>query len=136
MGKGVNGTGVFRTYNICGVAFMIRKDVFRAVGWFDEGYSFVPRTSRSRGGNAGGIMSWGGAFLWRHPVPLEDQRDGHAFSVLAFGSYPPQRHCLLFHLPAIRHCPLGIPEKSTMSRAMDTNITVWESTFPNTSDTS
>lgn len=35
-------TGIFRTYNITGAAFMIKTDVFRSVGWFDEYYFFAP----------------------------------------------------------------------------------------------
>lgn len=38
----VNGTGVFRTYNLCGAAFLIRTDVFRTMGFFDERYFFCP----------------------------------------------------------------------------------------------
>lgn len=41
-GPGVNGHGVFRTWNICGAAFMIRRDVFREQGWFDERFFFCP----------------------------------------------------------------------------------------------
>lgn len=35
-------TGVFRTYNITGAAFMAKTDIFRSVGWFDEYYFFAP----------------------------------------------------------------------------------------------
>ncbi len=38
----VNGKGLFRTYNIIGAAFMIRTDLFREAGWFDERYFFCP----------------------------------------------------------------------------------------------
>lgn len=41
-GPGVNGTGIFRTYNICGAAFLIRTEVFRKLGGFDERYFFCP----------------------------------------------------------------------------------------------
>jgi hypothetical protein len=41
-GRGVNGSGVFRTYNICGAAFLIRTEVFRKLGWFDERFFFCP----------------------------------------------------------------------------------------------
>lgn len=37
-----NGTGIFRSYNIVGAAFMIRTDIFRKIGWFDEYYFFCP----------------------------------------------------------------------------------------------
>ena len=33
---------VFRTSNITGAAFLIRTDVFRELGWFDETYFFTP----------------------------------------------------------------------------------------------
>ncbi|MCM1503802.1 MAG: glycosyltransferase [Muribaculum sp.] len=38
----VNKTGIFTTYNIVGAAFLIRTDVFRKLGWFDERYFFTP----------------------------------------------------------------------------------------------
>lgn len=41
-GGGENGEEVFRTFNICGAAFLIRTDVFREAGWFDERYFFCP----------------------------------------------------------------------------------------------
>ena len=37
-----NGKGLFRTYNITGACFLIRTDVFRELGWFDERYYFTP----------------------------------------------------------------------------------------------
>lgn len=37
-----NKKGLFKTYNIVGAAFMIRRDVFERVGWFDEYYFFAP----------------------------------------------------------------------------------------------
>ncbi len=33
---------VFRTSNITGAAFLIRTDIFRGLGWFDETYFFTP----------------------------------------------------------------------------------------------
>lgn len=33
---------VYRTWNICGAAFLIRTDIFRALGFFDERYFFTP----------------------------------------------------------------------------------------------
>lgn len=38
----INGNGIFKTYNICGAAFLIRTDVFKSAGWFDERYFFCP----------------------------------------------------------------------------------------------
>ena len=33
---------VFRTFNITGACFLIKTDVFRSLGWFDETYYFTP----------------------------------------------------------------------------------------------
>ena len=33
---------VYSTSNICGAAFLIRTDIFRKLGWFDETYYFTP----------------------------------------------------------------------------------------------
>ncbi len=38
----VNKSGIFITYNIVGAAFLIRTDLFRRLGWFDERYFFTP----------------------------------------------------------------------------------------------
>lgn len=38
----VNKTGVFQTYNIIGAAFLIKRDIFEKIGWFDEYYFFTP----------------------------------------------------------------------------------------------
>lgn len=38
----VPGTGLYRSWNITGAAFMIRTDVFRDLGWFDERFFFTP----------------------------------------------------------------------------------------------
>ena len=38
----VNKQGLFKTYNILGAAFMIRTEIFRKMGWFDEYYFFCP----------------------------------------------------------------------------------------------
>ena len=34
--------GIFKSYNIVGAAFLIKTDIFREVGWFDEHYFFTP----------------------------------------------------------------------------------------------
>lgn len=34
--------GLFKSYNIVGAAFLIRRDVFKQYGWFDEQYFFCP----------------------------------------------------------------------------------------------
>ena len=58
-GKGVGGSGLFRTYNICGAAFMIRRDVFRSLGWFDESYFFCPEDiALSTAANRAGHSVW------------------------------------------------------------------------------
>ena len=38
----VNKKGLFKSYNIIGAAFLIKTDVFRKMGWFDERYFFCP----------------------------------------------------------------------------------------------
>lgn len=38
----VNKKGLFKSYNIIGAAFLIKTDVFREQGWFDEYYFFCP----------------------------------------------------------------------------------------------
>lgn len=37
-----NGSGLYQSYNILGAAFMIKTDIFREFGWFDEYYFFSP----------------------------------------------------------------------------------------------
>ena len=37
-----NKKGLFKTYNIIGAAFLIRRDLFEQIGWFDEYYFFAP----------------------------------------------------------------------------------------------
>lgn len=38
----INQKGVFQSYNIVGAAFLIKTDIFRELGWFDERYFFCP----------------------------------------------------------------------------------------------
>jgi len=40
--KYVNQSGVFQTYNIAGAAFMVKTDVLKELGFFDERYFFCP----------------------------------------------------------------------------------------------
>lgn len=37
-----NRSGLYQSYNILGAAFMIKTDIFRNFGWFDEYYFFSP----------------------------------------------------------------------------------------------
>lgn len=41
-GKYTNQKGIFKSYNIDGSAFLIKTEVFRRYGWFDESYFFCP----------------------------------------------------------------------------------------------
>lgn len=41
-GQYIRYEGLFKTYNILGAAFLIRTDVFRELGFFDETYYFGP----------------------------------------------------------------------------------------------
>ncbi|MCR5497928.1 MAG: glycosyltransferase family 2 protein [Paludibacteraceae bacterium] len=40
--KYCNKQGVFQSYNIVGAAFLIKTELFRKIGWFDETYFFCP----------------------------------------------------------------------------------------------
>ncbi|WP_239480700.1 glycosyltransferase [Marseilla massiliensis] len=40
--KYTNGKGLFQTYNISGACFLIKTDIFKNIGWFDERYYFCP----------------------------------------------------------------------------------------------
>lgn len=40
--KYTNKNGVFQTFNISGAAFLIKTNIFKEVGWFDEKYFFCP----------------------------------------------------------------------------------------------
>ena len=41
-GKEPVAPGVFRTSNITGACFLIRRDIFEGMGWFDERFFFTP----------------------------------------------------------------------------------------------
>lgn len=38
----INGKGLFKTYNIVGAAFLVRTDIIKSIGLFDEYYFFCP----------------------------------------------------------------------------------------------
>lgn len=38
----INKAGTFKSYNILGAAFLIKTEVFKSCGWFDEIYFFCP----------------------------------------------------------------------------------------------
>jgi GT2 family glycosyltransferase len=40
--KYVNQKGIFKSYNLYGAAFLIKTDIFKSIGWFDERYFFCP----------------------------------------------------------------------------------------------
>ena len=37
-----NKSGIFQSYNVHGAAFMIKREIFEKIGWFDERYFFCP----------------------------------------------------------------------------------------------
>ncbi|PRD46850.1 glycosyltransferase family 2 protein [Sphingobacterium haloxyli] len=41
-GPYVNQSGIFKSYNILGAAFLIKREIFAKVGWFDERFFFCP----------------------------------------------------------------------------------------------
>lgn len=40
--KWIKKEGLFRSYNLVGAAFLIRTEIFKSIGWFDEYYFFCP----------------------------------------------------------------------------------------------
>lgn len=40
--KWINKSGLFQTYNVTGACFLVRMDVFKLLGFFDEKYFFCP----------------------------------------------------------------------------------------------
>lgn len=40
--KYTNQCGIFKSYNITGACFLIKRDLFEKVGWFDERFFFTP----------------------------------------------------------------------------------------------
>ncbi len=38
----VDKEGVFKSYNVIGAAFLIKTEIFKSIGWFDENYFFTP----------------------------------------------------------------------------------------------
>ena len=40
--KYINQKGLFQSYNILGAAFLIKTDIFKSIGFFDERYYFCP----------------------------------------------------------------------------------------------
>lgn len=57
--KWMNGTGLFQSYNILGAAFMIRTDIFKKYGWFDEYFFFSPEDiALSTNLNKSGFECW------------------------------------------------------------------------------
>lgn len=38
----INQNNIFKTYNICGACFLIKRKIFEELGWFNEYYFFCP----------------------------------------------------------------------------------------------
>lgn len=65
IGPYTHGNGLFQSYNIVGASFMIRTDIFRQMGWFDEYYFFCPEDiALSTRLNRDGYQCWVDANLY------------------------------------------------------------------------
>lgn len=57
--KYTNGSGLYKSYNISGACFLIRKEIFEKFGWFDERYFFCPEDiALSTNLNKNGYECW------------------------------------------------------------------------------
>ncbi len=51
--------GLFKTYSMCGACFLIKRDVFEQLGWFDDYYFFCPEDiALSVTANEAGFNIW------------------------------------------------------------------------------
>lgn len=96
-GPYVDKEGLFQTYNLLGAAFLIRRDIFEQVGWFDEIYYFAPEDlALSTLLNRQGWECWVDADV--RLIHYEGMTSGHTLSMVRTATAPAgQRGCLLFY---------------------------------------
>lgn len=82
--------GLFKTYNILGCAFLIKRDVFEKQGWFDEYYFFAPEdVALSTNLNNSGYECWVNSES--ELVHLEGMTSGKSLSKITLATAP--AHC-------------------------------------------
>ena len=92
--KWMNGTGLFQSYNILGAAFMIKTEMFRDVGWFDEYYFFSPEDiALSTKLNKIGYECW--VETKSKIIHLEGMTGGSSVSMIKTATLPAGRKGLL-----------------------------------------
>lgn len=65
--KYVRDNGLFRTYTLCGACFLIKRNLFKELGWFDEYYFFCPEDAAlSDKANKLGYKVWADADVVLH----------------------------------------------------------------------
>ncbi len=92
--KWTNGSGLFRSYNILGAAFMIKTEIFKNVGWFDEYYFFSPEDiALSTKLNKIGYECW--VETKSKIIHLEGMTGGQSISIIKTATLPAGRKGLL-----------------------------------------
>lgn len=89
--------GVFQSYDIVGAAFMIKTDVFEAMGWFDERYFFCPEDiALSTKVNKAGFKAYVNADI--HLIHYEGMSGGTSVSMVKTATAPAaSRGSLIFY---------------------------------------
>ncbi len=122
---GTNGTGLFHSFNVCGAAFLIRTDVFRALGGFDERFFFCPEDiALSTAANRAGFSVWvdadaevvhdgGMSGKSLSPMQAATRPAAVAGALLFYGDTPARRlalraaHALAYSLKCLFHSVRG-----------------------------
>lgn len=82
----VNQKGVFQSYDVVGAAFMIRTDVMKELGWFDERFFFCPEdVALSTKANKNGYKAYVNADV--HLIHYEGMT-GHSVSKVKTATAP------------------------------------------------
>ncbi|MBR5209197.1 MAG: glycosyltransferase family 2 protein [Paludibacteraceae bacterium] len=82
--------GLFKTYNILGCAFLIKRDVFEKFGWFDEYFFFAPEdVALSTSLNNNGYECWVNSDS--ELIHLEGMTSGKSLSKITLATAP--AHC-------------------------------------------